>query len=358
MDWVHCNTCFVLASDGKSRFHLTSCGHIFCNECIAKDEEKKCKTCGQNYTGAIYLSNQMKPDVQIYFTDVKDICKSAITQMQQAQQVSEFQKGHSRRLAAYRSNQLSQLSATISQVKEVERKYQNAINEMDVLKKFIFSLGYQVQDILAAHDFSYPKTPNVSKAQQCSSAQYPTTPGLKSNYSQNMQMQMQSGLHHTPLKAQLQSPLRNIHSGLVLPQSLQSSPLRLNQSVPTGVQLSLVSPSSINRSANMVSNGRISLRTPPVNGKLGPIVSPSLHGISPRLNRLTVSPYQRDISSQRGSKITQNLNVTQSASSQMTPQLAPLQRISSLDEKRPIQLGHLIRPGFPRFDGTRLYGAT
>ncbi|XP_065675061.1 probable E3 SUMO-protein ligase RNF212 isoform X5 [Hydra vulgaris] len=323
MDWVHCNTCFVLASDGKSRFHLTSCGHIFCNECIAKDEEKKCKTCGQNYTGAIYLSNQMKPDVQIYFTDVKDICKSAITQMQQAQQVSEFQKGHSRRLAAYRSNQ-----------------------------------GYQVQDILAAHDFSYPKTPNVSKAQQCSSAQYPTTPGLKSNYSQNMQMQMQSGLHHTPLKAQLQSPLRNIHSGLVLPQSLQSSPLRLNQSVPTGVQLSLVSPSSINRSANMVSNGRISLRTPPVNGKLGPIVSPSLHGISPRLNRLTVSPYQRDISSQRGSKITQNLNVTQSASSQMTPQLAPLQRISSLDEKRPIQLGHLIRPGFPRFDGTRLYGAT
>ena len=34
MDWVHCNTCFVQPGNGSKKFFLTSCGHVFCQDCI------------------------------------------------------------------------------------------------------------------------------------------------------------------------------------------------------------------------------------------------------------------------------------------------------------------------------------
>lgn len=34
MDWVHCNSCFVQPGSSSKKFFLTSCGHVFCQDCI------------------------------------------------------------------------------------------------------------------------------------------------------------------------------------------------------------------------------------------------------------------------------------------------------------------------------------
>ena len=34
-DWVHCNICFRQPAETK-QFHLTSCGHMFCGDCLSK----------------------------------------------------------------------------------------------------------------------------------------------------------------------------------------------------------------------------------------------------------------------------------------------------------------------------------
>lgn len=73
------------------------------------------------YSGAIPLTNQIKPDVQIYFTDIRDVCKGAIKQIQQVQQVAEFQKGHKQRLAMFRKHQ--KVSACCQRERTTEEIY-------------------------------------------------------------------------------------------------------------------------------------------------------------------------------------------------------------------------------------------
>ena len=34
MDWVHCNMCFVQPGASNKKFLLTSCGHVFCTDCL------------------------------------------------------------------------------------------------------------------------------------------------------------------------------------------------------------------------------------------------------------------------------------------------------------------------------------
>lgn len=37
MDWIHCNNCFSQLDPGIT-LHLTSCGHMFCNNCLENGE--------------------------------------------------------------------------------------------------------------------------------------------------------------------------------------------------------------------------------------------------------------------------------------------------------------------------------
>ena len=36
MEWMRCNSCWLKVDTKESMFHLTQCGHIFCNKCIVK----------------------------------------------------------------------------------------------------------------------------------------------------------------------------------------------------------------------------------------------------------------------------------------------------------------------------------
>ncbi|KAG1650933.1 RING finger protein 212B [Nymphon striatum] len=65
-DWIHCNKCFVKPTrELKRKFMLTSCSHMFCDQCLL---EKKCHICKAT-CNVIVLSQQMKPDVEIFFKD-------------------------------------------------------------------------------------------------------------------------------------------------------------------------------------------------------------------------------------------------------------------------------------------------
>ncbi|XP_071038160.1 probable E3 SUMO-protein ligase RNF212 isoform X9 [Parasteatoda tepidariorum] len=121
MDWVHCNNCFLLPDSEKS-FFLTSCGHIYCRDCEENCARGQCKLCGNQCT-TIILSSMMKPDVQVYFTDPDELLKKKVKEVQQ---VSEFQKNHRARLVAHQRKQLKKF-------KTIREDFRNLIKNLKEL---------------------------------------------------------------------------------------------------------------------------------------------------------------------------------------------------------------------------------
>ncbi|XP_046843075.1 probable E3 SUMO-protein ligase RNF212 [Xenia sp. Carnegie-2017] len=101
MDWIHCNTCFVQPANNK-KFFLTSCGHVFCHECIegtlsCSSTTHKCVVC-KSSCSVIPLTSNLKPEVEMYFMDPVELLKK---QLKPYFQVLEFQKSHRKRLASH-----------------------------------------------------------------------------------------------------------------------------------------------------------------------------------------------------------------------------------------------------------------
>lgn len=219
----------------------------------------------------------------------------------------------------------------MQQARELERKYRDVSWERDKLKSFVASLGYQVNDILAKGSRTpYPSTPKT-----------PVTPGMKrtiSNQSMSSIPQRPSPINNrvTPgMKVMMRpgaSPMqRSPLSSSLSHRSLQPSPRGLatrgigptpNSASPSGTPKSVIAP------------GRISMRTPPINGRIGPIArSPYLSNC--QLRTPTASQMIKLTNQPATSKISQHLKGGGNAS---VRKLSPLQQISS-DERKPIQLG-------------------
>ena len=47
-DWLHCNTCFCQPGEG-TKFLLTNCGHMYCEECMEKMSGNLCLKILRNY---------------------------------------------------------------------------------------------------------------------------------------------------------------------------------------------------------------------------------------------------------------------------------------------------------------------
>ncbi|GFY70509.1 RING finger protein 212 [Trichonephila inaurata madagascariensis] len=117
MEWIHCNNCFGLP-DSEKNFYLTSCGHIYCQDCEEQCARTQCKLCG-NQCSTIVLSSTLKPDVQMYFTDPDELLKK---KLKEVHQVSDFQKNHRARLWAHQKKQFISLKPIlifISYIKHV-----------------------------------------------------------------------------------------------------------------------------------------------------------------------------------------------------------------------------------------------
>lgn len=94
MDWIHCNSCYLLPTQSKGKkFLLTSCGHVYCENCVKSDGPKKCQICGNTFT-MIPLTSDLNADIQEYFRTPEDMLKRAL-------QIMTFQEGHRSRITAY-----------------------------------------------------------------------------------------------------------------------------------------------------------------------------------------------------------------------------------------------------------------
>ncbi|XP_071038155.1 probable E3 SUMO-protein ligase RNF212 isoform X3 [Parasteatoda tepidariorum] len=112
----------ISLSNSEKSFFLTSCGHIYCRDCEENCARGQCKLCGNQCT-TIILSSMMKPDVQVYFTDPDELLKKKVKEVQQ---VSEFQKNHRARLVAHQRKQLKKF-------KTIREDFRNLIKNLKEL---------------------------------------------------------------------------------------------------------------------------------------------------------------------------------------------------------------------------------
>ncbi|XP_031415934.2 RING finger protein 212B isoform X2 [Clupea harengus] len=108
MDWFHCNRCFH--REGK-KFAVSTCGHICCDNCI---NPKQCSVCG---TSCNYLpiSNQMKPQEQVYFRDPVKLIQS---RMEHISQIAQFQLKQMDRVMTYNKKRSLELERRLKEVTE------------------------------------------------------------------------------------------------------------------------------------------------------------------------------------------------------------------------------------------------
>ncbi|KAM4022416.1 LOW QUALITY PROTEIN: putative E3 SUMO-protein ligase RNF212 [Anomaloglossus baeobatrachus] len=94
---VRCNMCFQQPGRKDPRFSITSCGHVFCEQCLRKGNNENCSVC-KAPCRTILLPNETDPDIKMLFMDVNVLCKKFLTEFTQ---VVEFQDSHRQRLLTH-----------------------------------------------------------------------------------------------------------------------------------------------------------------------------------------------------------------------------------------------------------------
>ncbi|KAL2097145.1 hypothetical protein ACEWY4_006352 [Coilia grayii] len=122
MDWFHCNKCF--RKEGK-QFAISSCGHIFCASCI---NQKQCGVCGSSCK-YLQISDQMKPQEQVFFRDPVKLIQS---RMEYMSQVAQFQLKQMNKVLTYHKKKSMELEGRLNEVTE---EYQRLKKEYSELKK-------------------------------------------------------------------------------------------------------------------------------------------------------------------------------------------------------------------------------
>lgn len=135
MDWIHCNSCYLLPTQSKGKkFSLTSCGHVYCENCVKPDDTKKCAICGNTFN-MIPLTSELSADIQEYFRTPEDVLK-------RAQQIMTFQEGHRSRITAYFNNVVLKYKAAKQEImrlngiiKKQEKDYKDLKQQNIFLKQ-------------------------------------------------------------------------------------------------------------------------------------------------------------------------------------------------------------------------------
>ena len=133
MDWIHCNSCHAIATQCSNKtFHLTSCGHIYCNNCVKPGNTKKCLVCGNNYS-MIQLNSDLKPEIKDYFKSPEDVLKRAL-------EIIIFQSGHQKQMHSYFKNTSTKYIAAkqeIMKLNEIIKKQEKEIKDMRHLNSLL-----------------------------------------------------------------------------------------------------------------------------------------------------------------------------------------------------------------------------
>lgn len=183
VDWLHCNICYHQPGDGL-KFSLTSCGHIYCEKCtsqlqVSAGGQVKCKMCGIDCS-TILLSGQMKPDVEVYFTDPSELVKRHNRQLLQ---VVDFQKNHRKRLHMFMRDKMAQQQQFVEKAQKSCMQVQELAQEINKIKEENFYLKKLVSEkgLSASRPGCSSSSPRGCKL----SPYYRTQPDLMSNANAN-----------------------------------------------------------------------------------------------------------------------------------------------------------------------------
>lgn len=132
MDWIHCNTCFTCPSTNRPTvFCLSSCGHLFCINCLKKADtgfttvsgNDLCKICQKKCT-YLEVNRSLKSDLQMFFKHPRELLNQYMKNMKS---VIEFQTFHRSHLQKHFSDKASKASKYVKQaqmelIKKAERE--------------------------------------------------------------------------------------------------------------------------------------------------------------------------------------------------------------------------------------------
>ncbi|XP_063891728.1 probable E3 SUMO-protein ligase RNF212 [Helicoverpa armigera] len=136
MDWIHCNNCYAQLAPGTT-LHLTSCGHMFCNNCLEKGgTESTCLIC-RAPCSVMKLVPDMKQEVQDYFTDPEELIKKSC-------EVLQFQRQHRRRLLSYLLQSTKKFYTARNELKRMTELCQKQHHQLKEYQRTIRSLEAQL----------------------------------------------------------------------------------------------------------------------------------------------------------------------------------------------------------------------
>ncbi|XP_032915201.1 probable E3 SUMO-protein ligase RNF212 [Catharus ustulatus] len=115
-----CNSCLCEPRGLTAHFHLTSCGHVFCEACLQKGKKGECLVC-RSACNTLLLSKETPPDIQALFMRVEVLCKKC---SKEESQVVQFQEKYRRRLVAYHKKKIAKLEESVKKAAQEIRQLQ------------------------------------------------------------------------------------------------------------------------------------------------------------------------------------------------------------------------------------------
>eukprot|EP00102_Acyrthosiphon_pisum_P023827 XP_016661037.1 PREDICTED: RING finger protein 212B-like [Acyrthosiphon pisum] len=227
MDWIHCNSCFVQPSKNingqKKQFHLTSCGHIFCENCtcFADGTPDCCRHCRNKCSSTVIGEKSFKTNPQVleYFQEPEEVYEKLL-------KVMKFQKAHRIKLVGHHQYIISKYNRAKLYIKKLE-------GELKIAKNALRNTPQTSSSVAETRSISTPIFPTNSspfnminaeaKNNRTPSNMKPKMPDMR-HRKQSFRNELSilstgsnlSGVS-TPASSVYQSPLQEIHNEKYMP---------------------------------------------------------------------------------------------------------------------------------------------
>ncbi|XP_002131044.2 uncharacterized protein LOC100182936 isoform X1 [Ciona intestinalis] len=238
-DWLHCNACFIRIIHGPVSFSVTNCAHIFCNKCIERVANSTCTVCNKKCSAYTLLHNKMDPTTANYFKDPGELAQKAMNMFKLSEDVRKFQA----------TQRKSLLKAIVNKAEQKEKLLQTAVATMSETKRKNSELKFIIKN-----------KNNLSSVSPKSHSYMP--------------------MQYSPDCSPPSSPNRNISTRKTPPHYYSSVPCTPNKTSADGHQHRTHLSGGYTVSPNN-EKPRMSLRSPPVGGKIQTPPDLRLHHSSP-----------------------------------------------------------------------------
>ncbi|XP_014480047.1 PREDICTED: uncharacterized protein LOC106747218, partial [Dinoponera quadriceps] len=125
MDTLICNKCFVPMYRGKQPYHITQCGHVFCQDC-SQQAEKQCTQCETYNVISVPLKEPLAPMLSPFFVPLEETLEIL------------------RRVDVFRTNQMK---ITMKRFHELDKKYEMTKNQYWIARKQMIELANKLKNM-------------------------------------------------------------------------------------------------------------------------------------------------------------------------------------------------------------------